>query len=137
QPDETLNAINDSPYSDRIVRTGYVSNEEKRDLLRNASCFVFPSIYEGFGMPVTEAMACGTDAIVSDSSSLSEIAGTLITKIEPKDAELFAQAMEEKLLNAPGEERRKELRDSACSYTWDQAAKAARAAIDFASSSSK
>lgn len=137
QPDETLNAINDSPYSDRIVRTGYVSNEEKRDLLRNASCFVFPSIYEGFGMPVTEAMACGTDAIVSDSSSLSEIAGTLITKIEPNDAELFAQAMEEKLLNSPGEERRKELRDSACSYTWDQAAKAARAAIDFASYSSR
>ena len=132
QPDETLNAIELSKFKDRIVRTGYVSNEEKRDLLRNASVFVFPSIYEGFGMPVTEAMACGTDCVVSDSSSLSEIAGDLITKVPPKDEELFAQAIEEKLLHAPDESRRRALRDRACTYTWEQAARAASEAISFA-----
>ena len=48
QPDATLKAIEESPAASKIIRTGYISNEEKRDLLRNADFFVFPSIYEGF-----------------------------------------------------------------------------------------
>lgn len=132
QPEATLKAIENSPASDKIVRCGYVSNEEKRDLLRNAQFFVFPSIYEGFGMPVTEAMACGTDAVVSDSSSLTEIAAGLLPLVPPKDDGLFAQVMEDKLMHECTKERAEELRAHAKSYTWEAAADAARCAINHA-----
>lgn len=130
QPEETLNAIKNSPYSDRIVHTGYISNKEKRDLLRNCEFFVFPSIYEGFGMPVTEAMACGTDCIISDSSSLPEVAGGLLTMIKYDDVDSFAMAMEHKLRNPIGNDKREELIKQALSFNWDKTADIARKAIN-------
>ena len=109
QPEATLKAIEESKAKDRIIRTGYISNEEKRDLLRNAQFFVFPSIYEGFGMPVTEAMACGTDAVVSESSSLIEISAGLVPLIDPKSADLWAESMEEKLNFKADDRKRQQL----------------------------
>lgn len=132
QPEETLEAIECSYVKDRIIRTGYISNEEKRDLLRNAEFFVFPSIYEGFGMPVTEAMACGTDCIVSRSSSLVEIGEGYVTLIDPQDSDLWAQAMEGKLQEVESDERKAALRAHASKYTWEAAADACRAAISHA-----
>ena len=129
QPEETLEAIECSYVKDRIIRTGYISNEEKRDLLRNAEFFVFPSIYEGFGMPVTEAMACGTDCIVSRSSSLVEIGEGYVTLIDPQDTDLWAQAMEGKLQEVVSDDRKAALRAHATHYTWENAAEAARCAI--------
>ncbi|WP_028521075.1 glycosyltransferase family 4 protein [Ruminococcus flavefaciens] len=58
-----------------IIFTDYVETDDLVRLYNGASCFVYPSIYEGFGMPPLEAMACGTAAAVSDSSSLPEVAG--------------------------------------------------------------
>ncbi len=133
QPEATLKAIEESKAKDRIIRTGYISNEEKRDLLRNAQFFVFPSIYEGFGMPVTEAMACGTDAVVSESSSLIEISAGLVPLIDPKNADLWAEAMEEKLNSKADTSKKQQLIDHARSYTWDKTAEAARSAIKYAS----
>ena len=133
QPEATLKAIEESKAKDRIIRTGYISNEEKRDLLRNAQFFVFPSIYEGFGMPVTEAMACGTDAVVSESSSLIEISAGLVPLIDPKNADLWAEAMEEKLNSKANTSKKQQLIDHARSYTWDKTAEAARSAIKYAS----
>lgn len=133
QPEATLKAIEESKAKDRIIRTGYISNEEKRDLLRNALFFVFPSIYEGFGMPVTEAMACGTDAVVSESSSLIEISAGLVPLIDPKNADLWAEAMEEKLNFKADDRKKQQLIDHARSYTWDKTAEAARSAIKYAS----
>lgn len=133
QPEATLKAIEESKAKDRIIRTGYISNEEKRDLLRNAQFFVFPSIYEGFGMPVTEAMACGTDSIVSESSSLIEISAGLVPLIDPKNADLWAEAMEEKLNFKADDRKKQQLIDHARSYTWDKTAEAARSAIKYAS----
>lgn len=66
-------AIEKSPVKDRIVLTGYISDTEKRALYRNAEAFVFPSLYEGFGMPPIEAMACGTGCVCADTSSLPEV----------------------------------------------------------------
>ena len=132
QPEATLEAIEDAKAKSRIIRTGYISNEEKRDLLRNARFFVFPSIYEGFGMPVTEAMACGTDSIVSESSSLIEISAGLLSLIDPKNADLWACAMEEKLNTPSDDEKKQKLIEHARSYTWDKTAEAARSAIKYA-----
>ena len=132
QPEETLEAIECSYVKDRIIRTGYISNEEKRDLLRDAEFFVFPSIYEGFGMPVTEAMACGTDCIVSRSSSLVEIGEGYVTLIDPQDTDLWAQAMEGKLQEVVSDDRKAALRAHATRYTWEAAAEAAKKAIEHA-----
>ena len=132
QPEATLKAIEESKAKDRIIRTGYITNEEKRDLLRNAQFFVFPSIYEGFGMPVTEAMACGTDAVVSESSSLIEISAGLVPLIAPRNSDLWAEAMEEKINGKADDRKKQQLIDHARSYTWDKTAEAARSAIKHA-----
>ena len=72
---------------DNIVYTGYVSNEDLIQLYNITELLVFPSLYEGFGLPVLEAMACGTRVVTSDNSSLVEIAknhATLVDSSSPK-----------------------------------------------------
>ena len=68
-------ALIQSRHRDRIILTGYVSEEEKQWLLRHAELFVYPSLYEGFGLPILEAMANGTVVITSRVSSMPEVAG--------------------------------------------------------------
>ncbi len=76
-----------------IVLTGYISEEEKRALLSGALAFVFPSLYEGFGLPVLEAQACGCPVITSDGSSLPEVAGEGAFLVPPHDTAAIAEAM--------------------------------------------
>lgn len=73
--------------------TGYISREELRVLYSFASCFVFPSVYEGFGIPLLEAMACGAPVVCSNSSSLPEVAGDAAIMIDPYDIDGFSVAM--------------------------------------------
>lgn len=67
----------------RIVIKGYVPEEEMVDLLSRASLFIFPSFYEGFGLPPLEAMACGTPVLVSSASSLPEVCGNAAHYVDP------------------------------------------------------
>ncbi|HMS25347.1 MAG TPA: glycosyltransferase family 1 protein [Acidimicrobiia bacterium] len=78
-------AIVESGVATRIVTPGRLENDEIAPFLRNAEAFVYPSIYEGFGMPVAEAMACGTPTITTDSSSMKEVAGEGALLIKPGD----------------------------------------------------
>ncbi|GAH45643.1 unnamed protein product, partial [marine sediment metagenome] len=71
-----------------------------------AELFVFPSFYEGFGLPVLEAMACGTPVITSNSSSLPEIVSDAGIMVDPKDIDALAEAMKKVLLD---EELRKSI----------------------------
>jgi glycosyltransferase involved in cell wall biosynthesis len=73
--DEVYKKAKESKFSDDIEFTGSVSDKELADLYKNAAVFVLPSLYEGFGLPVLEAMSYGVPCIVSDNSSLREIAG--------------------------------------------------------------
>ncbi len=73
--DELRQAIRSSRYALRMHLLGYVSEDEKPALLSNALMYVQPSIYEGFGLPPLEAMACGTPTICANSTSLPEIVG--------------------------------------------------------------
>jgi glycosyltransferase involved in cell wall biosynthesis len=73
--------------------TGFVEDEDLPALYSGASMFVFPSLYEGFGFPVLEAMACGTPVITSCVSSLPEVAGDAALLIDPRNAEEITRSM--------------------------------------------
>ena len=116
--------ISESPYKESVVMTGYVTNDDKRALLSQAELFVFPSYYEGFGLPVLEAMACGTPVITTDASSLPEVGGDAVVYIKPGDSEHLAHEID-KLLSD------RELRDGyakkglkqADTFSWEKTAK--------------
>lgn len=97
---DTLKHINKSKYSKDIVLTGYISEIEKECLYRNASCLVFPSLYEGFGFPIIEAMSVGLPVIAGDIASMPEVGGDAATYIERrniKNAMVVANAIKERL----------------------------------------
>jgi glycosyltransferase involved in cell wall biosynthesis len=79
--------------ADRVLFTGYVPDTDLPALLSGALAFVFPSLYEGFGLPVLEAMACGTPVVCSNASSLPEVAGDAALLFDPGDVEGMAQAL--------------------------------------------
>ncbi|OGO04262.1 MAG: hypothetical protein A2Y73_00495 [Chloroflexi bacterium RBG_13_56_8] len=77
----------------RVHYTGWLSEEDKPALYGGALAFVFPSYYEGFGLPVLEALSCGTPAIVGGGSSLEEVAGPGGLVVPPEDGEALAEAL--------------------------------------------
>jgi glycosyltransferase involved in cell wall biosynthesis len=79
--------------SDRIIITGFVPDEDLGILLKNALAFIHPSVYEGFGMPIIEAMANGIPVACSNVSSLPEIAGSAALLFNPFDVDSITQAM--------------------------------------------
>lgn len=125
--EDTLAVIGNSPVKDRIIRPGYISNEEKRLLYRMARLFVFPSMYEGFGMPVTEAMACGTRCVIADTSSLPEVAGGLCPAVPYDDVDAMAQTILDEF--GAGEADKEKLTAHVSRYTWSRAADVYREAI--------
>jgi glycosyltransferase involved in cell wall biosynthesis len=78
---------------DRVIFTGWVPEVEKPGLYSGATLFVFPSLYEGFGLPVLEAMSCGTAVVSSAATSLAEIAADAALLVNPKDVGVLAGAM--------------------------------------------
>lgn len=108
--------------TDRVRFTGYVSAEDVPALYRQSALFVFPSLYEGFGRPPLEAMACGTPVVTSNVSSLPEVVGDAALLADPHDHQALARAMERALsdvglagdLRALGLERARH-------FTWERA----------------
>jgi glycosyltransferase involved in cell wall biosynthesis len=80
-----------------IVRLGYTSRDELPALYRGAAAYVYPSLFEGFGMPVAEAMACGTACVVSSHPSLDEVCGDAAVRVDPVDAAAIAAGIERAL----------------------------------------
>lgn len=80
-------------FSEDIVFTGYISAEEKNTLYQNASVFVFPSVYEGFGIPPLEAMAMGCPVVCTDVASLPEVAGDAAHFVDPFDEKSIAEGI--------------------------------------------
>ena len=76
-----------------VLFPGFVPTTDLPWWYRAATCFVYPSLYEGFGLPVLEAMACGTPVVCSSASSLPEVAGDAALLVEPLDVEALAQAI--------------------------------------------
>jgi glycosyltransferase involved in cell wall biosynthesis len=106
-----------------IVTTGYVPDADLPALYSGASLFVYPSFYEGFGMPPLEAMACGTPVITGNSSSLPEVVGEAAIKIPAGDTRALSDSIE-RVLGAPSlaaAMRERGLRQSQ-SFTWERSA---------------
>jgi glycosyltransferase involved in cell wall biosynthesis len=101
-------------------RVGRVSDAELAALYRGARCLVYPSLYEGFGIPVLEAMACGTPVVTSAGGATEEIAGGAAVLVDPRDPQAVAAGIEEAAA------RRDELvphgLERARQFTWERAA---------------
>lgn len=120
--DEILKTAGD--LGDKVIFTGYVTNEELMLLYNGASVFVYPSLYEGFGLPVIEAMACGTPVITSNSSSLPEVVGAAGIMTDP----LSIGELSDAILNVvSNDELRNKLSkkslERAGLFSWDKAAR--------------
>lgn len=108
----------------RIVPTGRVSAPDLDALYRGAAAFCYPSLYEGFGLPVLEAMARGVPTVVADSSSLPEVAGDAALRANPRSVRALAEAIERILTDRDQADRLAEAgRERASMFSWDQTAR--------------
>lgn len=92
--------LESSLWKKNIEELGYITEKQKNTLLQEAKAFVFPSLYEGFGLPVLEAQAAGTPVITSNTSSLPEVAGEAAYFVNPQSSEELAEQLK-KLLFLP------------------------------------
>ncbi len=121
--DSIFEKVKQLHIEDKVIFTGYVSESEAPILMSGARCFIFPSLYEGFGMPVIEAMSCGTPVITSNTTSLNEISGEAALKVNPLDSSEITKAIEKFMFeeNTLNEYRLKGF-DHVGKYTWREAA---------------
>ena len=91
--DKILERIKAEGIEDRIILPGYLSEYEKVCLYSRARAFVFPSLYEGFGIPILEAMACGAPVLTANAASLPEVAGDAALLCDPKSEDDIAECM--------------------------------------------
>lgn len=110
--------------SESVTLTGYVKRRDLPCLYQAARLFLFPSLYEGFGLPPLEAMACGTPVIVSSRSSLPEVVGEAGILADPEDEEAWGKVMEQVLTDKDLARRMKAdgLRQAA-EFSWERVAR--------------
>ncbi|HEY3196769.1 MAG TPA: glycosyltransferase family 1 protein [Nitrospirales bacterium] len=116
--------VHQTKLQSAVLFPGHVPTEDLRALYSSCSAFVFPSLYEGFGMPVLEAMACGAPVICSNTSALPEVAGDAAILVDPTSVEAIANAIAKVLSSADVREelhRRGPIR--AKSFGWDRSAR--------------
>lgn len=116
--------IDSSDIGGNIIMTGYVPNVELAPLYTGAELFVFPTLYEGFGLPVLEAMQCGCPVLTSNTSSIPEVAGDAALLLDPDDVAGLSDSMERVLNNASlrGKLSRKGLQRARL-FSWEKSAR--------------
>lgn len=122
--DEIFQKVSVLGLESKVVFTDYISEEDLLVLMNGAAVFTLVSLYEGFGLPPLEAMACGTPVIVSNISSLPEVVGDAGILVNPYDVDEIARAIHEVLVN---ERLREEMRvkglERAKQFSWEKTAK--------------
>jgi len=94
QGESILRRARSSPFRERIIHLGYLPDTEMASLYSAAAVFAFPSLYEGFGLPMLEAMACGTPVIAAKRSALPEVGGGATLLVDPLDCESIADGID-------------------------------------------
>jgi glycosyltransferase involved in cell wall biosynthesis len=116
-------AIRGSRHRERIVRLGWVSDQDREALLRGASVYAYPSIYEGFGLPPLEAMSADVPVVTTATGSLPEVVGSGADLVPVGDAEALAASVARLLAD---DEHRRELvargREAVAAHSWDTTA---------------
>lgn len=122
--DELFKKVEELKIDESVSFLGYIPRKDLPALYSGAELFVYPSIYEGFGLPVLEAMACGTPVITSNVSSLPEVAGDAALLIDPNNVEELASAIEKLLSDS---ELRSELMNKGLEraklFSWERTAR--------------
>jgi glycosyltransferase involved in cell wall biosynthesis len=121
-------AVDSHGLARRVHFTGFVQDEDLPALYADSVCLAYPSLYEGIGLPVLEAMACGVPVVTSNVSSMPEIAGDAALLVDPYNGEELAGALRRVLSQ---ESLRADLiargREQAAYFTWERAAQQLRA----------
>ncbi|MCJ8346092.1 glycosyltransferase family 4 protein [bacterium] len=128
--EEIVNCIAASPFQEDILLTGYLKEEDLPLLYTCAMVFVFPSLYEGFGLPILEAMACGIPVLCSNLSSLPEVGGDCVLYFDPHSSSNISEKMLEVVENKSY--RNELIRKSLLrvqNYSWEKTAKLTLQAI--------
>jgi glycosyltransferase involved in cell wall biosynthesis len=112
-----------------LLLLGYVASDDLQVLYNSAEAFVFPSLFEGFGMPVLEAMACGCPVVTSRTSSLPEVAGDAAVFVDPTDVESIRDGIQEALSTSRRPELVQRGLERAAVFTWDATASLTLATI--------
>ncbi len=122
---ELQQCVQEQGIAKQTIFTGIVSDSQLAAFYQQAAVFVFPSLYEGFGLPVLEAMACGCPVITSHTSSLPEVVGEAGMLVNPRNLDEIAEAMTHVLTDAVwAETLRKRGREQAEKFSWEHTAKA-------------
>ncbi len=119
--DEFLERI-ETQYRQKIIVTGFIEDEDLPYVYHMADCFIFPSIYEGFGMPPLEAMAVGTVTISSDAASLPEVLGKAAAYFDPYDKEGLKERIRQGIRQQCGDVTIGEIRRRIRMFQWKRSA---------------
>jgi len=122
--DETFSFIKHSGIGDRLLFTGYLDDDELRALYSTCRIFIYPSLYEGFGLPPLEAMACGAPVIAGRVPALQEVLGNAARFVDPMNVEALAESIVELMEN---DEERRRLGSNgpkhAARFSWEETAR--------------
>ncbi|MCL5264950.1 MAG: glycosyltransferase family 4 protein [Chloroflexi bacterium] len=122
--DEIFAVVEEMNLREDVAFPGYISLEDEPLWYNGADLFVYPSLYEGFGFPALEAMACGAPVVASNSSSLPEVLGDAGLLVDPTSVDELAEAMLRALTdNALNQEMRKKGLERARAFSWIEAAR--------------
>lgn len=119
--DEFLERI-ETQYRQKIIVTGFIEDEDLPYVYHMADCFIFPSIYEGFGMPPLEAMAVGTVTISSNAASLPEVLGKAAAYFDPHDKEGLKERIRQGIRQQCGDVTVGEIRRRIRMFQWSRSA---------------
>jgi glycosyltransferase involved in cell wall biosynthesis len=136
--EETLRSVGELGLEESVTFTGYVPERDLPPLYSGALCFVYPSYFEGFGLPPLEAMKCGAPVITGNRTSLPEVVGTAGLMVDPFDKDALAEAMR-RVIDDP--QLRQTLRErgliQARSFDWRETARLTLQAYERAVESAK
>ncbi|MBI5650969.1 MAG: glycosyltransferase family 4 protein [Chloroflexi bacterium] len=125
--DDVFQTVERLNLRERVIFPDFVADDDLPALYVDATLFVYPSLYEGFGLPVAEALACGAPVVCSNASSLPEVAGDAALYFDPRDVDALVDAMQRALAD---EVLRSDLRArgfaQAQKFSWDNAARELR-----------